>query len=131
MSRPTLFHYTCEHGHRGIGKEGYLHPAAHLFPEKTFPWTGHYVWLTDLPNPAVTPLGLTSIVTVCDRTQYRYRVADGFDHAAPWVRIRRLLPQDQVALLEQPGNLIRYWWVASVPVPVVYDPVPRSTFRNP
>jgi hypothetical protein len=121
--RLPLYHYTCSHAYKMLGKRGHLFPASALIGEtQTVPWSGHYIWLTDLSHPNVGALGLTSIMLTCDRTAHRYRVADDYEGAHPWTTVRRRLPPGWVADLETPGTLLRHWWVATEPVPVTYDP---------
>jgi len=112
----TLYHYTCDHGRRGIGGRGVLRP--HLQP-----WLeGPYVWLTDLEVPMREALGLTSHALRCDRTVHRYRVTDE-THARRWMLVRQTLLQPAVHALETaPGAMPMHWWVSAEPVPVVLDP---------
>lgn len=118
-----LWHYTCDHGRAGIGLEGLLVPAAQL-AEVTVPWTGRFVWLTDMPSPMRGPLGLTSWVARCDRTTHRYRVTDA-STALRWSDMLRGLPRREReiarALEEVPEARPMHWWVSREPVPVVLD----------
>lgn len=120
MTAPvTLWHYTCEHGYAGIGDRGQLWPAYALtnrIPPEW--WPARLVWLTDLAAPDRAGLGLTSAVSACDRTAYRYRVTDDLD-VIPWVRVRRQFPAD--VLEDLPGTRPRHWYVSSNPVPVILD----------
>lgn len=131
MSTPTLWHYTCEHGHDKIGDEGVLLPAVILLDgDPRVPWNGQVVWLTDLPMPNVWALGLTSLRVSCDRTAYRYRVTDTRD-CVPWPRLRRrLLPDMRDEIDDLEGHLNArpaHWWCCSIAVPAVYDPVTTAT----
>jgi hypothetical protein len=65
-----LYHYTCGHSVNGIQRTGTLEPNAQ-------PILGgvHLVWLTDLAEPDVYGLGLTSHILKCRRTEYRGRRA--------------------------------------------------------
>ena len=101
----TLYHYTCDDGRRAIGDEGLLKP-----------WSHGVVWLTDLELPFREPLGLTSYVLGCDRSQHRYRVTDETT-CVPWVKFAR---RDRSIEIE--GTKPMHWWVSEEPVPVVYDP---------
>lgn len=70
MTAPVLWHFTCSHGHAGIGRRGLLLPNQH-------PWFGApLVWLTSRPWPDRFATGLTHDYTACDRMAYRYRVTD-------------------------------------------------------
>jgi hypothetical protein len=85
-------------------------------------------WFTDLDEPVADVLGLTSRMTYCDRTQYRWQVD------APPGDVRGLLPvpygsirrrlnvfiRDSLEL--SPGAEPAHWWVATWPVPVTYAP---------
>lgn len=118
----TLYHFTCDHGHVGIGDRGNLVPAASL-TEKRVPWTGCLVWLTDLPRPNRDALGLTMHSISCDRTVHRYRVTDSA-LTRRWTSLARDLPRGYRESLEAaPGARPRHWWVSDNPVPVVYDPL--------
>jgi hypothetical protein len=84
------------------------------------------VWLTDLDTPDADALGLTTSYIACDRTEYRYRVTDhaGVITWAEWVDLQR--PRYDLTFVSAftMGRRPRHWWVADVPVPVVYDPRP-------
>lgn len=61
-----LWHYTCEHGSRGINAERCIRPGI-----------GGYVWLTDLPPSTRRlrkALGLTSHTLACDRMAHAFTV---------------------------------------------------------
>lgn len=111
-----LWHYTCSHYQSVMGWNAALRPGL-----------DGYVWLTDLDNPNVAGLGLTSQILDCDRTEHRYRVVDDRT-ARPWTEERLRIPRAFVEALESvPGVLPRHWWVARTLVPVTYDPIRRST----
>jgi hypothetical protein len=124
-ARPVLWHHTCIHSARQIGKQGYLVPGQVLLPEKVLPWPSHFVWLTDLPGANVAALGLTRTVITCDRTAYRYRVAETYTAVEPWIEVRTGLPAEWLDYLETPGVMLRHWWVSHGPVPVVLDQPPK------
>jgi hypothetical protein len=112
-SLPPLFHYTCDHGHQGIG-EG---PAGILLPNDGL------VWLTDLESPVREALGLTSHTLSCDRTQYRYRATAALAHVRPWTEARRQVRREvREALEAAPGAMPMHWWVSAWPVLVTYAP---------
>jgi hypothetical protein len=127
--KPTLWHYTCSHGHHGLGYEtATLLPAASLalaHQREQLPESGHLVWLTDLDRPLREPLGLTSYLLRCDRTAYRYRVTDPTS-CEPWHVVARKMPKHVRMELEQAlGAMPAHWWVSFLPVPVVFNPVPQ------
>lgn len=131
MSHGTLYHYTCWHGRRGIGNSGLLIPPRRLADPASYhdwqPWQFpmlDLIWLTDLPEPARYPLGLTSKTVACDRTRHRYRVAADLAEIRRWVDVRREYPLEMREGLENaPGAMPMHWWVSRAAVPVTYDPL--------
>ncbi len=125
----TLWHYTCDHGRDGIGDHGTLRPAREMIPRSRVHGLPSWyrpaldlVWLTDLPFPARDALGLTSLALSCDRTAHRYR-CDSIG-PVPYIEMRPSLPRKLSDCLESAtGSGFRRWWVSSVAVPVVYDPI--------
>jgi hypothetical protein len=101
---PVLYHYTCEHGARGIRTSGGV----------LVPGLDRLVWLTDLDTPVRDALGLWSFVTPCDRTAYRFEVAEDNGYTWPWVGPGRwAMDPAYVELLEAaPGVMPRHWWVS-------------------
>lgn len=117
---PTLYHYTCDHGHKGIGTEGYARPLARLAGGE-LPETARWLWLTDMATPDRDALGLTSQVLACDRLAHRYRVTRPVD-VHPWVKVRRLVsPIVREALESAPGARPKHWYVSRQPQSVVLD----------
>ena len=128
-----LYHYTCDHGRKGLGEVGGVTPPALQAPGAvtdpiTNPlvwWLQHRVWFTDMPTPNRDALGLTSNYTTCDRTRWRYRLTVSPAEAGlrPWVEIRHDVSGYIRDLLEHsPGARPRHWWVAyDRIVPVTYD----------
>lgn len=125
----ALFHFTCDHGHLGIGARGTLLPAHSLSDRVDWPehlWQGRLVWATDLAVPQREALGLTSHLLKCDRTAHRYRL----DHPGlltPWHEYRRLLlgnglDRALVEELEDYGARPMHWWVSALPQDVTYAP---------
>lgn len=113
----TLWHFTCDDGHKQITDT--------LRPNRGI------VWLTDLNMPIRDALGLTSHMLGCDRAAHRYRVTDD-SACVKWVdsRLRHLIGPAREHTLElesAPGARPMHWWVAEVPVPVVYDPIGGAT----
>lgn len=104
----TLYHYTCAHAHAKISTE--LRPGLDGF-----------VWLTDLDAPFDYALGLTRLLTRCDRTAHRYRVTDTTDVTA-YLDVRATLHRERREGLETFGTLPRHWYVSTAHVPVIYDP---------
>lgn len=103
---PTLWHFTCEHGRRGVGNRGKLKPNRHpLMPE-----LGPIVWLTADPSPERDAIGLTSDHLSCDRMAYRYRVVASDAH--PWSAYRHLVVPAVAADLESFADPSS-WWVAT------------------
>lgn len=116
-----LWHYTCRHGYDGIGPgSGRVRPGAELINGEA-PWPSSFVWLTDLAVPLREPLGLTSMLSRCDRTAHRYRVTNAAG-IQRWVTFARALPRQMREELEAaPGARPTHWWVSLAPVPVVLD----------
>lgn len=126
----TLYHYTCEHGRRSIGRRGFVMPlaghdaeAARAIERGNHAWMGQVVWFTDMELPVRNALGLTSTMLRCDRLKYRYRVTDISD-VTSWLIIRRsIAPRTDIYELERKrGALPAHWYIAQVPVPVVLAP---------
>lgn len=128
-----LFHYTCQHGRKGLGEIGLVTPTSMLNPEAVADpaedpilwWLQRRVWFTDLATPNRHALGLTQNFTRCDRTRWRYRLTVEPEDTGlvPWVDVRRDVPSSIRELLEHsPGARPRHWWVAlDQTVPVTYD----------
>lgn len=95
-ARPVLYHYCCDHSEPGIRRDGVIRPgmpwyrydarlAANDEPMSGL-WRAPAVcWLTDMPEPDATALGLTSYSIPCDRTEFRFTVARGTD-VMPWLQ---------------------------------------------
>jgi len=105
MSDRILYHFTCEHGHKGIALTRILLPNMHPFMKNL----GPLLWLTDFAEPP-TPesVGLQSSWTTCDRLQYRYIVRT--QAAVPWAEVRAKARADVVATFEA-GRMPEHWWV--------------------
>lgn len=121
----ALYHYTCGHARERIGDTGRLLSAAELVDDwrelAALP-TSALVWLTDLTTPIRDALGLSSNLTPCDRTAFRYRVLDT-STVVPWLYVRRDFPLAIVEGLEAaPGARPAHWYVSRLPVDVTYDP---------
>ncbi len=111
--RPRLWHFTCDHGHRGIGKRGLLRPNPHVL----MPALGAVVWLTSDGMPDRDDVGLTSHLISCDRLAYRYRVVDS-SGAVPWGDLRSEVPPGVLADLERYAEPDT-WWLSPTPVEAV------------
>lgn len=114
-----LWHYTCADAAPLIERAGFLLPNAH-------PWLQQpLTWATDL-EPGDVPdldlaLGLRGAHATCDRTEYRFEVAD-VDAFTPWTRYahdERVAWQVRHALESTPGGFPRHWHVATRPALVV------------
>lgn len=116
-----LYHFTCDHGHEQIDRN--IVPAA-VLTSRASGGPGDLAWFTDLTVPQRDALGLTSHILSCDRTVHRYRATDATD-LVPWIGVRRFYPWAE-ELESAPGARPRHWYVADVPIPVVYDPVTSS-----
>ncbi len=115
--RPNvLWHFTCDHGHAGLGDNGVLKPH----PHPMIPRLGPVVWLTDDPAPERDDVGLTSSLLSCDRMAYRYRVAST-SRCIPWKAVRRLVAVDVLHDLESYGAPDT-WWISHTPVRAVLAP---------
>ena len=103
---PVLWHFTCVHGHAGLGARGLLRPN----PHPLMPALGPVVWLTDTPAPERDDVGLSIGTLVhCDRMAYRYRVDT--TTAIEWQRVRHVVADDVLAVLESYADPAT-WWVA-------------------
>ncbi len=102
-----LYHYTCDHGNKGIQEDGVLRGNAHPW----MPAAGPILWLTDMEAPTAEALGLTKRVIACDRTTHRFVVDT--DRAVHWPRAARRLctPSVRRELDFAPGALPMHWWV--------------------
>lgn len=123
---PVLWHFTCSHGRAALGHQSKLLPlnewnpaaAELLAPDARV--LAELIWMTSEPTVSdPRALGLTRRLSLCDRTEYRYRVLD----AAParlYVDVwRELLPRSMhVELCGAPGARPGLWWVATAPVSV-------------
>jgi hypothetical protein len=125
----NFWHYTCDHGHRGISVDGKLVTPVTLAKSTAYErWPAwrrallDIIWMTDLDAPDRAALGLTRNTIPCDRTAHRYRVV-GYNPIR-YADFRRDLPKRLRDHLEEaPGVLPMHWWMAYTPVPVVYDPI--------
>ena len=107
-----LWHFTCDHGNRGLGLSGRLRPLKHpMMPELPAA-----VWLTDDPSPSREDVGLSSKFLSCDRILFRYKVIRA-RRVMPWSEVRGRVSVDVVTDLEsfsRPAS----WWLSFGPVKV-------------
>lgn len=126
---PTFYHYTCDHGRKGIGDYGVIHPTGALFSVmSTAGLTDDerlmrsLLWATDLPEPDIEGLGLTSEILSCERWTHRYRITNPM----PLMRFTdmqyRFSLEAQKGLLEGPVKP-EHWFASWKPLPAIYDPV--------
>lgn len=108
-----LWHFTCDHGRKGIGARGELQPYQHPM----IPHLPPMVWLTSAAQPARTAVRLTSTTLSCDRLAHRYEATD-VSTAERWTVVRRRVPAQILATLERYGRP-SIWYVSFSPVPVV------------
>ena len=108
-----LFHFTCDHGLRGLGRTGRVRPRLQPFVNLTL------AWFTDLPDPEPEEVGLTSSTLSCNRLEYRYTVDDETD-IVPWLDVVRTVPVDPAfwSTFHLPPAQPDHWFVSFVPVPV-------------
>ena len=117
MTAPDLWHYTCDHGARGIGRRGLLLPVRRHDPDAAarlgpWRWLADLIWMTPMHPPDPHLLGLTANTIRCDRTAYRYRVLRP-DLAQPWLGSPwHAQHPDWTTGGDDPSM----WWVADQPV---------------
>lgn len=111
-----LWHFTCSHGRRAIGKRGLL------IPQIRHPLLGvRVIWLTTEAAPDRQATGLGMTYTTCDRMEYRYRVLQP-ERCLRWLAspFRVVSPADAVTDLEMYGDP-EHWWVTAVPTMAALD----------
>lgn len=118
--KPTLYHYTCDHGAKGIAATGKVIPGF-MLTENRLPWTGRVAWFTDLSSPHRQALGLTSEILTCDRTGHRFRVTDDTEAMPYWVFARLLTRAEREFVEAAPGARPAHWWVSVCGVPALLD----------
>lgn len=114
---PDLWHFTCGHGRRALGKRGLLvAPLPH-------PMLAHrLIWLTTEAAPDRERTGLTMRFQRCDRMAYRYRVLQP-QRCTPWLgsEYRAGASANVIEDLESFGDP-EHWWVTAVPTLAVLAP---------
>lgn len=111
----TFYHYTCDHGRAGIGDSGKLLPNG----SDDMPLV---VWVTDLPEPDLVGLGLTSTILSCERWKYRYRVTDERS-ILPYHQMQHQIDWRVQLSLHHAGSMPEHWFVSFRPLAAVYDPI--------
>lgn len=109
------FHYTCRHCVRALRKMS--NPVLMPFPIIWLP-PQEVVWLTDLPTPDAVGLGLTSVFSPCDRTEFRLDVAPV--SVVPWAEAAAMW-QCPAGLREgiEEDRMPDHWFVSCEFVPVL------------
>jgi hypothetical protein len=110
-----LFHYTCHHYIKIIGRHGTLMP-------RDQPVLGGHklVWMTDLAIPDRNGLGLTSHLLGCDRMAFRYVVTDA-SCVIPWKEARFSFGPLAMFLEMSDGAMPEHWFVSHTSVPAKLD----------
>ena len=124
-----MYHYTCEHGHAGLGDGGWTLPNWN-------PIIGaHLTWFTDMDTPDRDTLGLTSETGLlsCDRLTYRYKTVHptGDGDIYPWLNSSeqaQTSPHTQ-ADMQRFGDPAR-WFIARRQVEVALDGAYRKKGRR-
>lgn len=137
--RPTeVFHYTCSHARKAIGRKGHLVPLRSLVGEVAYResdefsrWMASRVWMTTLGSVVVPGrLGMVMSDYRCNRMEVRYRVAaEGLSSLVPWEVERMSWPAALVEAVEGSGGGladVATWYVSTGAVPVVLDVPARS-----
>jgi hypothetical protein len=137
-----LYHYTCEHGHDGIMRDGVIRPAidvATIEQRKLLrrsgaaAMTAQVIWLTTNPhivrlNINQVGLGMSAIEALtgqkhCDRTVHRYEITEEDQPILPWALARQKWPVRVVAELESiAGAKPDTWWISRGPLHAHYSP---------
>lgn len=103
------YHFTCSHRVRAINASRRLKPMGN--------WS--LIWLTDLPDPPRTALGLTSYILSCDRMEWRYTVDDTDGQVMRWTDYRRAHRPPWAAEIESAeGAMPAHWFVAAAPLAI-------------
>jgi len=114
----VLYHFTCDHGHRRIGRWNCL-----LIPQGPHPLLNHIrvIWLTTLAEPDQETSGLGRVRTTCDRMAFRYVVTD-LSACRPWLASaeRAAVAADSIEVLESYGDP-EHWWITDSTVPAKWD----------
>lgn len=116
-----LYHFTCAHGQRRIGRQNCL-----IIPQIEHPLLRLTVsWFTTEAEPDRVQTGLTHNITRCDRMAFRYVITD-LSTCVPWLTSRerkhakRHGKPGALASLESEGDP-EHWWISRAAVPAQYD----------
>lgn len=115
-----LFHYTCSHARVRILDDHHLHPLSTSYQQ--------LIWLTDLPEPDVKGLGLTSFMLRCDRTAWRV-IVDTEDAVrwTEWAHDHKVPLDIRLALDHIDGAMPLRWWVSEKSIPIrVIEPTRKD-----
>lgn len=137
-----LYHYTCQHGHEGILRDGVIRSAVTQLDQAKrralrklgiAAVTSQVVWLTTLPhvvrlNINQVGLGMYEIERLtgaaqCDRSAHRYEITEENVIIKSWAEQRRIWPIAVVQSLESlPGARPDTWWISRGPLHARYSP---------
>lgn len=106
-----LWHFTCKHGHRGIGRYGMVLPKYSKALGCDLSWFTDNVTLSDIE------LGLTSYYIPCDRRQFLYRVLEP-ELCEPFLAWARRTGNPYVGRLLDDARRPEHWFVSDRPVGV-------------
>lgn len=123
-----LYHFTCAHGHRRIGRYNCL-----LIPQGPHPLLNNIrvIWLTTQAEPDRETTGLGHNYTTCDRMAYRY-IATDLTPCIPWLVSpeRRNAPAESIDALESYGDP-EHWWITATPVRAKWDRIWQNAVSVP
>lgn len=106
-----LIHYTCDHAAVKITLDRVLRPNPLSFR--------HLLWLSDLEEPSVLGLGLTSYMLRCDRTAWKVVVeTDVAVKWTKWAHENRIDFANRLGLDGSPGAMPLRWWVSTSELPI-------------
>lgn len=111
----SLYHYTCHHRATLIRDIGVVVPNSLFWAPDV-----ELSWWTDLEKPDRYALGLTSYMTGCDRTEFRFAAADDAD-LTPWGHWAHARKVSRIMrdMLEGDGAAPAHWWVSEAQVVVL------------
>lgn len=116
-----LYHFTCAHGAKRIGRYNCL-----IVPQVEHPLLRITVsWFTTEAEPDREKTGLTNNYTSCDRMAFRYVIPD-LAGCRPWLGSawrRGALHRGEpgaVEVLERFGDP-EHWWIATCAIPAIFD----------
>ena len=113
-----LYHYTCAHSAAKIGVDRVLRPNPLSFR--------HLLWLTDLPEPDMYGLGLTSFMLKCDRTEFKVTVeTENAVKWTIWAHDNKVDFANRLGLDGAEGAKPLRWWVCESEIPI--RTIERST----